>query len=172
MLNSDYYGIEYPYYCWAFLILSFGCGVPNWNLDWPTSFQKFQLDTVIHFIRAIYSRRWYPHLFSHYKMNRGFLLPLILPLYHTHPSVPGVTLASSQGAECIQRFDDSRLSAIHITYRISLRSSSKWEPRYPLLEVVFDFNWYGYSIPIIIFMLLTVSWILAVICYKSMYKGL
>jgi hypothetical protein len=25
------------------------------------------------------------------------------------------------------------------------------------LEVVFDFNWYGHSIPIIIFMLLTVS---------------
>ena len=47
------------------------------------------------------------------------------------------------GAGCIQRFDDSRLSAIRITYRISLRSSSMWEPRYPLLEVVFKFwlNW-------------------------------
>jgi hypothetical protein len=37
---------------------------------------------------------------------------------------------------CVQRFDDSRRSAIRITYRISLRSSSLWEPRHPLLKVV------------------------------------
>ena len=36
---------------------------------------------------------------------------------------------------CVQRFDDSRNSAIHITYRISLRSSSMPEPRDPLLKV-------------------------------------
>jgi hypothetical protein len=40
-------------------------------------------------------------------------------------------------AICVQRFDDSLSSAIRITYRISLRSSSLWEPRYPLLRVVF-----------------------------------
>lgn len=39
-------------------------------------------------------------------------------------------------AMCVQRFDDSRNSAIHTTYRISLRSSSLREPRYPLLRVV------------------------------------
>jgi hypothetical protein len=39
-------------------------------------------------------------------------------------------------AICVQRFDDSLSSAIRITYRISLRSSSLWEPRYPLLRVV------------------------------------
>jgi hypothetical protein len=38
-------------------------------------------------------------------------------------------------ARCVQRLDDSR-SAIRITYRISLRSSSSREPRYPLLKVV------------------------------------
>ena len=38
---------------------------------------------------------------------------------------------------CVQRFDDSLNSAIHITYRISLRSSSMREPRDPLLKVVF-----------------------------------
>ena len=38
---------------------------------------------------------------------------------------------------CVQRFDDSLSSAIHITYRILLRSSSLQEPRYPLLTVVF-----------------------------------
>ena len=37
---------------------------------------------------------------------------------------------------CVQRFDDSRKSAIHITYRISLRSSSMREPRDPLLKVL------------------------------------
>ena len=39
---------------------------------------------------------------------------------------------------CVQRFDDSRNSAIHITYRISLRSSSMREPRDPLLKVLID----------------------------------
>jgi hypothetical protein len=37
---------------------------------------------------------------------------------------------------CVQRFDDSLNSAIHITYRNSLRSSSMREPRDPLLKVV------------------------------------
>ena len=44
---------------------------------------------------------------------------------------------SGLSAICVQRFDDSLRSAIHITYRISLRSSSLREPRYPLLKVVF-----------------------------------
>ena len=47
----------------------------------------------------------------------------------------GVEAAVS--AICVQRFDDSLSPAIHITYRISLRSSSLREPRYPLLRVVF-----------------------------------
>ena len=46
------------------------------------------------------------------------------------PGLPG-------SAKCVQRFDDSRNSAIHITYRSSLRSSSLREPRDPLLKVVF-----------------------------------
>jgi hypothetical protein len=37
---------------------------------------------------------------------------------------------------CVQRFDDSLNSAIHITYRVSLRSSSMLEPRDPLLKVL------------------------------------
>ena len=40
-----------------------------------------------------------------------------------------------RSAMCVQRFDDSR-KAIHITYRISLRSSSLREPRDPLSKVV------------------------------------
>ena len=46
-----------------------------------------------------------------------------------------MVLAEASTAICVQRFDDSRNSAIHITYRISLRSSSNSEPRYPLLKV-------------------------------------
>ena len=44
--------------------------------------------------------------------------------------------AEASSAICVQRFDDSRNSAIHTTYRILLRSSSLREPRYPLLRVV------------------------------------
>ena len=43
-------------------------------------------------------------------------------------------------AMCVQNFDDSRSSAIRITYRISLRSSSLWDPRHPLLKVVIDYT--------------------------------
>ena len=46
--------------------------------------------------------------------------------------------AISDGAICVQKFDDSLYSAIHITYRISLRSSSLWEPSYPSLRVVLE----------------------------------
>jgi hypothetical protein len=48
-------------------------------------------------------------------------------------------LAEAAGAMCVQRFDGSRNSAIHTTYRSSLRSSSIREPRYPLLRVVSRF---------------------------------
>jgi hypothetical protein len=44
----------------------------------------------------------------------------------------------ASGATCVQRLDDSRDSAIHTKYRISLRSSSMREPRYPLPRVVLD----------------------------------
>ncbi|KAL1684639.1 hypothetical protein GGG16DRAFT_67908 [Schizophyllum commune] len=48
-------------------------------------------------------------------------------------------LGIPKGARCVQRFDDSLNSAIHITYRISLRSSSMREPRDPLSKVVLTF---------------------------------
>ena len=41
-----------------------------------------------------------------------------------------------RGAMCVQRLDDSLNSAIHINYRVSLRSSSMREPRDPLLKVL------------------------------------
>ena len=49
------------------------------------------------------------------------------------PGIPG-------GAICVQRLDDSLNSAIHITYRSSLRSSSMPEPRDPLLKVLTDLS--------------------------------
>src|ERR1700709_1509033 len=51
----------------------------------------------------------------------------------------GMPFGIPKGAICVQRFDDSLNSAIRITYRISLRSSSLREPRYPLLRVVLCF---------------------------------
>jgi hypothetical protein len=48
----------------------------------------------------------------------------------------GIPPGIPEGAMCVQRFDDSLNSAIHITYRISLRSSSMPEPRDPLLKVL------------------------------------
>jgi hypothetical protein len=51
----------------------------------------------------------------------------------------GMPSGIPEGAMCVQRFDDSLNSAIHITFRISLRSSSMPEPRDPLLKVLFCF---------------------------------
>jgi len=48
----------------------------------------------------------------------------------------GILPGMPRSATCVQRFDDSLNSAIRITYRVSLRSSSMREPRYPLLRVV------------------------------------
>jgi hypothetical protein len=45
-------------------------------------------------------------------------------------------------ARCVQSFDDSLDFAIRMTYRISLRSSSLWEPRHPLLKVLISFFLY------------------------------
>ena len=47
---------------------------------------------------------------------------------------------TASGATCVQRLDGSRDSAIHTKYRISLRSSSMREPRYPLPRVVMTFE--------------------------------
>ena len=49
------------------------------------------------------------------------------------------TYSSKRSASCVQNFDDSLDSAIRMTYRISLRSSSLWEPRHPPVRVVWHF---------------------------------
>ena len=54
-----------------------------------------------------------------------------------HDTQTGMLLGMPRSARCVQRFDDSLDSAIHITYHISLCSSSMREPRDPLLKVVF-----------------------------------
>ena len=43
------------------------------------------------------------------------------------------------GARCVQNLDDSRSNAIRMNFHISLRSSSLWEPRHPLLKVLDHF---------------------------------
>ena len=54
----------------------------------------------------------------------------------TNDARTGMPHGIPRGAMCVQRFDDSLNSAIHTTYRISLRSSSMPEPRDPLLKVL------------------------------------
>src|SRR4051812_8051320 len=54
----------------------------------------------------------------------------------TNDARTGMPFGIPKGAMCVQRFDDSLNSAIHTTYRISLRSSSMPEPRDPLLKVL------------------------------------
>ena len=48
--------------------------------------------------------------------------------------------ARAGAAICVQRFDDSLNPAIHITYRVSRRSSSLLEPRDPSLKGGFWFE--------------------------------
>ena len=62
----------------------------------------------------------------HFSAERG-----LLTLRQTcSQEIPG-------SAVCVQKFDDSLGFAIRPTYRISLCSSSLWEPRHPSLKVVF-----------------------------------
>ncbi|CAG8500016.1 14345_t:CDS:2 [Funneliformis caledonium] len=56
----------------------------------------------------------------------------------TKDTQTGIPSGLPEGAICVQRFDDSQV-AIHITFRISLRSSSMREPRDPLLKVIFHY---------------------------------
>ena len=61
--------------------------------------------------------------------------PLWSILRLANESGPGVLQARRFGAAiCVQRFDDSLNPAIHITYRVSRRSSSLREPRDPSLK--------------------------------------
>ena len=57
-----------------------------------------------------------------------------------------VLLGMPKSAICVQRFDDSLNSAIHITYRSLLRSSSMHEPRDPPLRVVSLFSFAHVSV--------------------------
>ncbi len=54
---------------------------------------------------------------------------------------------NAQGRNVRSKFNDSRVSAIHITYRNSLRSSSMREPRDPLLKVL---NYFKISVRILV----------------------
>nr|XP_027188648.1 uncharacterized protein LOC101513994 [Cicer arietinum] len=68
--------------------------------------------------------------------SHGGLTPVRSPLLRE--SLRALNLMAS-GATCVQRLDGSRDSAIHTKYRISLRSSSMQEPRYPLPRVILYF---------------------------------
>jgi hypothetical protein len=69
----------------------------------------------------------------------SFAMNKSLQVENINDTQTGMPSGIPEGARCVQRFDDSLNSAIHITYRISLRSSSMGEPRDPLLKVVQSF---------------------------------
>lgn len=72
--------------------------------------------------------------------------PLLLPRGHwggpecRNDARTGMAAGVPAAARCVQRFDGSLNSAIHTTYRISLRSSSMPEPRDPLPKVFTRYN--------------------------------
>ena len=87
-------------------------------------------------------------------LDRSFISGSRVPLYASHeagayPSRLGwwdeqtlqQTYSPEGSASCVQNFDDSLNSAIRMTYRISLRSSSLWEPRHPLLKVMITLSY-------------------------------
>lgn len=64
----------------------------------------------------------------------------LLQLLFFADTQPGILLRLPKSAICVQVLDDSQNSAIHMSYHILLCSSSSWEPRYPMLKVVIDYN--------------------------------
>ncbi|CAN6588378.1 unnamed protein product [Malus baccata var. baccata] len=69
--------------------------------------------------------------------SQAGLFPVRSPLLGESSRALGLM---ASGATCVQRLDGSRDSAIHTKYRISLRSSSMREPRYPLPRVVLTYR--------------------------------
>lgn len=66
----------------------------------------------------------------------------IVELYCVFPvdTRTGMLHPHGTSARCVQKFNDSRILAVRITFRDLLRSSSLREPRYPPLRVVFGYN--------------------------------
>lgn len=60
---------------------------------------------------------------------------------HSDGRAPG----GAGSARCVRRLDGSLVPAIRITYRVSLRSSSSREPRYPSTGVVSGFISFYFS---------------------------
>ena len=94
-------------------------------------FKTFSFDDAFQMMKRLFQLQ-HPHPFLQTACMHGFFWKDIYA--NTQADVPERGLS---GAICVQGFDDSLNSAIHTTYRISLRSSSLCEPRYPLLKVVF-----------------------------------
>ena len=81
--------------------------------------------------------RWNTH-FPNWRTNKS-----TQPRRGWNDTQKGMLSGIPKSARCVQRFDDSLNSAIRITYRISLRSSSIREPRYPLLRVVLIISYFS-----------------------------
>ena len=95
--------------------------------SWYTSKITYALD-IFHSMPAPSVTR-NRHILSHLSHSWGWK-------FGTKTLRQACSWACPRGAMCVRNFDDSRGFAIRMTYRISLRSSSLWEPRHPLLKVV------------------------------------
>ena len=93
--------------------------------------------TCTHIHTHTHTQGVYMHTVSHYVLHVHVYFGRLSGVFRH--SVRHASGKESRSVMCVQKFDDSRGPAIRITYRISLRSSSLWEPRHPLLKDVKDF---------------------------------
>ena len=98
---------------------------------WPATAQTFEAGVL----NTLKSHAGPPLLFGH---AAGARTQDQATLERCNDARTGMPPGMPRGAMCVQRLDDSLNSAIHIIYRISLRSSSMLEPRDPLLKVLFN----------------------------------
>ena len=78
----------------------------------------------------------YPRQMAHFQRGSLRSRKANSPSIGVRDTQTGMLPGGPKSAICVQRFDDSLISAIHITYRSWLRSSSMHEPRDPPLKIV------------------------------------
>lgn len=107
--------------------------IPSAALPFRKRFAECVPKALMHFGRACFLRNRQKHPSNLVRQSSAIATAWGERIHGTQT---GMLHGIPWSARCVQRFDDSRNSAIHITYRVSLRSSSMGEPRDPLSKVV------------------------------------
>ena len=114
------------------LLCSLRCDKIRKNISFHDSFDRseatFPLLWQRHLNRAAYS------LHCHFGPTKSIKLFCVDMCFADTQT--GMLIGKPTSAMCVQMIDDSLSFAIRLSYRISLRSSSLWEPRHPLLKGV------------------------------------